>query len=97
MNTVAHRDYSINTRRIQIFLFKDRLEINSPGRLPNTLTIEKIKTGNSALRNPSLIKYLDNLRYIDVLGRGIPMVVREMRDRVQFVEEGEIFKVKVWV
>jgi ATP-dependent DNA helicase RecG len=95
VNAVAHRDYSINSRRIQIFLFSNRLEVISPGRIPNTLTIDKIKTGNSALRNPTVVKYLDNLRYIDALGRGVPMIVREMGEKVTFREEGELFKVVV--
>jgi ATP-dependent DNA helicase RecG len=95
VNAVAHRDYSINSRRIQIFLFSNRLEVISPGRIPNTLTIEKIKTGNSALRNPTVVKYLDNLRYIDALGRGVPMIVREMGEKVSFREEGELFKVVI--
>ncbi|MGK7394613.1 MAG: RNA-binding domain-containing protein [Candidatus Cyclobacteriaceae bacterium M3_2C_046] len=95
VNAVAHRNYAITSRRIQILLFSDRLEITSPGRIPNTLTIEKIKTGNSALRNPAIIKYLDNLRYIDALGRGIPMIIRQMGDKVAFSEEGELFKVVI--
>jgi hypothetical protein len=82
-------------RRIQIFLFSNRIEVTSPGRIPNTLTIEKIKTGNSALRNHTIVKYLDNLRYIDALGRGVPMIVREMGEKVTFREEGELFKVIV--
>jgi len=96
VNAVAHRDYSIAARRIQVFLFADRVEVSSPGRIPNTLTIDKIKTGNSALRNPVIVKYLDNLRYIDALGRGIPMIVREMGEKVNFREEGELFKVVIF-
>jgi ATP-dependent DNA helicase RecG len=80
-------------RRIQNFLFSNRIEVTSPGRIPYTLTIEKIKTGNSALRNPTIVKYLDNLRYIDALGRGVPMIIREMGEKVTFREEGELFKV----
>jgi ATP-dependent DNA helicase RecG len=78
VNAVVHRDYSIYNEKIKIFIFKNRIEIISPGRLGNTLTIEKIKVGNSAPRNHFLLKYLDNMRYIDGLGRGIPMMFKEM-------------------
>lgn len=97
VNAVAHRDYSLSGRKIQIRLFRDRLEIISPGQLPNTLTLEKIRYGNSAPRNIFLIKYLDNMRYFDGLGRGIPMIIREMGERVVFAEEGELFKVSMGI
>jgi ATP-dependent DNA helicase RecG len=74
VNACLHRNYSIVGSRIRVFLFKDRLEIRSPGRLPNTVTIEKMKAGVSYATNPILLKFMENLRYIDKLGRGIPMV-----------------------
>ncbi|RWX52016.1 putative ATP-dependent DNA helicase recG C-terminal [Candidatus Electrothrix marina] len=64
----------------------------SPGRLPDTLTIEKILTGNSAPRNYFLLKYLDNMKFIDGLGRGVPMMRREMGERLRYQEEGEILR-----
>ena len=67
------------------------MEIRSPGRLPNTLNLEKIRYGNSAPRNLFILKYLDNLRYVDGLGRGIPMILREMNERARFEEIGELF------
>ena len=42
MNAVVHRDYSIQGSAIRLSLFEDRLEINSPGCLPNNLTIESM-------------------------------------------------------
>ena len=62
-----------------MYVFRDRLEISSHGRLPNTLNLEKILTGNSAPRNQFLLKYLDNMKYIDGLGRGVPMIARETK------------------
>lgn len=90
VNAVCHRDYSIINRRITVYLFKNRLEISSPGRLPNTLTLEKILTGNSAPRNTFLLKYLDNMKYIDGLGRGVPMIKQAMQEHFEYSEEGEI-------
>jgi len=91
VNAVCHRDYSLINRKIQIFVYRNRVEIRSPGRLPNTLNLEKIRYGNSAPRNLFILKYLDNLRYVDGLGRGIPMILREMQDRARFEQIGELF------
>ena len=74
VNACLHRNYAIVGSRIRVFLFDDRLEVRSPGRLPNTVTIEKMKNGVSYASNPVLLKFMENLRYIDKLGRGIPMV-----------------------
>lgn len=71
VNALIHRDYYIKSS-IKVFIFDDRIEIISPGKLPNTLTIEKIKSGTSIARNPILFsnaRYL--LPYIGV-GSGIP-------------------------
>ena len=96
VNSCVHRDYSIVGSKIRIFMFADRLEFITPGRLPNTVTIEKLKAGVSYARNPILVKFMENLRYIDRLGRGLPMVWREMQKiggSVEFKELGEEFKV----
>jgi len=60
-------------------MFDNRIEFHSPGKLPNTVTIEKMKIGVSYSRNPFLVKYMENLRYIDQLGRGIPMIIKTMQ------------------
>jgi len=92
VNALCHRDYSIVTRKTQLFIFKDRMELRNPGRLANTLTLEMIRYGNSAPRNIFLVKLMDNLRYIDGLGRGVPMIVRSMGERAEFYEDGDLFK-----
>jgi len=84
VNAVSHRDYSISQRKISVYLFSDRIEITSPGNLPNSLTLDKIRYGNSAPRNIFLVKYLDNMRYFDGLGRGIPMMIQSMGEKVSF-------------
>ena len=50
VNAVAHRDYSMSSRRIRLSMFKGRLEIDSPGQLPNGMTIEGMDT-SQATRN----------------------------------------------
>jgi ATP-dependent DNA helicase RecG len=95
-NAVVHRNYSIAGSKIRVFLFDDRLEVISPGRLPNAVTIEKLRFGVSFAINPVIVKFMENLRYVDQLGRGLPMVCQEaVRNgkTVQFKEIGEEFKV----
>ena len=50
VNAVAHRDYSMRSRRIRISMFKNRLEIDSPGQLPNGMTIDAMEV-SQAVRN----------------------------------------------
>ena len=47
VNAVVHRDYAIQGSRIRISMFADRLEINSPGGLPNNLTIDSMDVRQS--------------------------------------------------
>lgn len=71
-NALIHRDYSLYGGQIQLLIFSDRLEIRSPGKLPNTLTIDMIKEGASYTRNPVLMKFAENYGYVEHLGMGIP-------------------------
>jgi ATP-dependent DNA helicase RecG len=82
-----------------LFKFQNRLEFRSPGRLTNTVSIEKIRHGVSYARNPVILKFMENLRYIDQLGRGIPMVILEaakIGGDVTFEEVGEEFVVRLY-
>jgi Predicted transcriptional regulator containing an HTH domain and an uncharacterized domain shared with the mammalian protein Schlafen len=56
-NALLHRDYFINAP-IRILIFDNRIEIISPGTLPNTLTVEEAKFGNPITRNHQLVKRL---------------------------------------
>jgi ATP-dependent DNA helicase RecG len=94
VNACLHRNYAITGSSIRVFLFEDRLEVRSPGRLPNAVTIEKMKAGVSFALNPVLLKFMQNLRYIDKLGRGIPMVNRIAKQNnkpLWLEEQGEEF------
>jgi len=66
VNALIHRDYLISAP-IRIFIFDNRLEIISPGHLPNT--IENIKNGNSNIRNPILASFAAKI--LPGLGNGI--------------------------
>ena len=99
VNACVHRNYSIYGSNIRVFLFSNRLEVISPGRLPNTVTVEKLSVGTSFARNPTLVRFMENLGYVDKLGRGLPMVWQEAKKlgrQVQFAENGEEFKVTLY-
>ncbi len=96
VNACVHRNYAISGSRIRVLMFDDRMEFISPGRLPNTVTIDKLKRGVSYAVNPVILKFMENLRYIDKLGRGLPMVCHEAEKlgrQVSFAELGEEFQV----
>jgi ATP-dependent DNA helicase RecG len=56
VNALVHRDYMVSAA-IRLLIFDDRIEIISPGHLPNNLTVEKIQVGNSNIRNPILMSF----------------------------------------
>lgn len=70
VNAVAHRDYTIAGAAIRVFLFRDRLEIRSPGSLPNTLTLESLSY-RQFTRNQSIAGFLAGLGYMERRGKGI--------------------------
>ncbi len=86
VNALIHRDYFISAV-IRIFIFEDRIEIISPGHLPNNLTIEKIRTGNSNIRNPILASFVaKKLLPYRGLGSGIRRSLEEWPD-IEFIDD----------
>ena len=69
VNAVAHRDYAMRGSRIRLSIFADRLEIQSPGTLPNSLTVANI-ADRQATRNELLVSVLGRMPTGDVRGRG---------------------------
>ncbi|HKL87340.1 MAG TPA: ATP-binding protein [Treponemataceae bacterium] len=91
VNAVAHRDYSIYGSKIRLHLFSDRLEIFSPGSIPNTMTIESISQRQSArnelitsllARCPMNVEATGSKRsYImDKRGEGVPIIITESEE-----------------
>lgn len=76
VNALIHRDYLISAP-IRLFVLDRRIEIISPGHLPNHLNIENIRAGISNIRNPILASYVAKgvLPYRG-LGSGIPRALR---------------------
>jgi ATP-dependent DNA helicase RecG len=78
-NALIHRDYFISAP-IRVFIFSDRVEIISPGHLPNNLTVENIKTGNSNIRNPILASFATKILPYRGLGNGVRRALKEYPD-----------------
>lgn len=93
VNALLHRDYSKNAV-IRLFIFKNRVEIISPGRLPNHLTVENIKNGNSVMRNSLLASFGTKMLPYSGIGSGIPRILAR-HPSSEFVDdqEGEQFTV----
>ncbi len=92
-NALIHRDYFISAP-IRIFIFANRIEIISPGNLPNNLTIQNIKSGNSNIRNPILASFATRLLPYRGLGNGIRRALKAYPG-IEFIDDREnnFFKV----
>ena len=78
VNAVAHRDYSMSARRIRLSMFRDRLEVDSPGQMPNGMTIEGMET-MQATRNEVIASVFGRLPVGDVLGSNHRRYLMERR------------------
>lgn len=79
-NAIIHRDYTIAGTGIAVWIYDDRIEIKSPGGLPNTITIEKMKVGVKYHRNPVLAQYFFDANMVERAGQGIPKSNRWLRE-----------------
>lgn len=70
LNALVHRDWT-RPVDIEVTRYADRLEIISPGALPNTMTIEKMKAGRRTPRNPIVLKVMRDYGYVDARGMGV--------------------------
>jgi ATP-dependent DNA helicase RecG len=92
-NALVHRDY-FSPAYIRIFIFENRVEIISPGHLPNNLSIENIKKGISMPRNPVLVSFAAKILPYRGLGNGIRRALKEY-PHIEFIDDrqGNEFKV----
>ena len=72
VNALIHRDYLLSSTDIELALYSNRLEIISPGRLPNGITTERMRTGCRAARNQLLKDVMRDYRYLEHMGMGVP-------------------------
>ncbi|OGQ97492.1 MAG: transcriptional regulator [Deltaproteobacteria bacterium RIFOXYA12_FULL_61_11] len=70
VNALAHRDWT-RFVEVEIVGYQDRLEITSPGSLPNSMTVEKMLAGQRVARNPIIVEVLRDYGYVDARGMGI--------------------------
>ncbi len=91
-NSLIHRDYFVSAP-VKVLVFADRVEIISPGHLPNNLTIENIKMGNSNIRNPILASFAPKILPYRGLGSGIKRAIKAYPD-IELIDDraGNTFK-----
>jgi ATP-dependent DNA helicase RecG len=94
-NALIHRDYFVSAP-VRVLVFVNRVEIISPGHLPNNLTIENIKVGNSNIRNPILASFAAKLLNYRGLGSGLLRVFRAW-PQIELIDDrsGNLFHVIV--
>ena len=86
---------------IELSIYADRVEVISPGRLPNTVTVDKMRAGYRASRNELIKEVLRDYRYIEATGLGVPRkIVEGMRahngTETDLIEEDDRFIVRLW-
>ena len=97
VNALAHRNYTIATAPITFYIYNDRIEIKSPGRLVYPLTISGLEKDGPIHRNEAICNIFSKTRYMEHVGNGIKRMKDAMRahglDEPEFTESGEFFKV----
>ena len=101
VNALVHRDYSIVGTDVDLLVFSDRLEVRSPGRLPNTVTPEGMRRGMRYARNQMLVNVMRDYGYVDARGMGVrAKVIPGMREHngtePELIEEEHRFTVRLW-
>ncbi len=101
VNALVHRDYSISGTDTTLSIFSNRVEIQSPGRLPNTVTIDGMKSGMRYARNQTLVNVMRDYGYVDARGMGIRnKVIPSMRahngTEPEMMEDEYRFTVRLW-
>ena len=81
VNALIHRDYLLTSTDVELAVYGDRLEIVSPGRLPNGITPDRMRFGTRSARNQLLKDVMRDYRYLEHMGMGVPRkIVRGMRE-----------------
>lgn len=77
VNSLTHRNYSIIGDYIRVSLYDDRLEIFSPGKLPNIVTLDNMKNTRYS-RNPRIARVLSEFGWVKELNEGVKRIYDEM-------------------
>ena len=98
-NAVCHRSY-LSSGKIQVALFDDRLEVTSPGMLDSEITIEKMKTGLSKIRNRGIAAAFSYMNIVEAWGSGIPKMFREAEEyglrEPELIDMGSDFRINLY-
>lgn len=100
VNALIHRDYLLSSTDIELSVYSDRLEIVSPGRLPNGITTTRMRTGCRAARNQLIKDVMRDYGYLEHMGMGVPRkMIRGMREHngtdPELIEGEETFTVRL--
>lgn len=100
VNALIHRDYLLASTDIELAIYEDRLEIISPGKLPNGITPDRMRVGTRAARNQLLKDVMRDYGYLEHMGMGVPLIIiRGMKEHNEtepdLVEENERFMVRL--
>ncbi|MEA2083507.1 MAG: ATP-binding protein [Thermodesulfobacteriota bacterium] len=101
VNALVHRDYLLSGTTVELSIYEDRLEVVSPGRLPNGITPQRMITGCRSARNQLLKDVMRDYGYLEHMGMGVPRkIVKEMQKHngtsPDLVEDEERFLVRLW-
>ena len=101
VNALIHRDYLLYGSDIELSVYANRLEVTSPGRLPNGITLERMRTGCRAARNQLLKDIMRDYGYLEHMGMGVPRkIIRGMLEHngtePLLTEDGESFRVTIF-
>lgn len=101
VNALIHRDYLLSDTDIELAIYEDRLEVISPGKLPNGITPERMRLGTRAARNSFLKDFMRDYGYLEHMGMGVPRkIIKGMKEHngsePQLIEENERFTVRLF-
>ena len=80
VNAIAHRDYTI-AGPVRLLVFDDRVEVRTPGGLPNSVRLGQLPAGVHILRNPTVYNLLLKRGLVTDAGSGIPRMIRLLREK----------------
>lgn len=98
VNAVGHRDYSLRGAAVEVRLYDDAVEVESPGNLAGYVTVENLREAQYS-RNERIMDALQRLGYVEEAGQGIDRMIAEMEDALleppQFEERSSSFLVRL--
>ncbi len=99
-NAFQHRDWTIFGQQIRVYMFSNRMEIFSPGRLPNTMNLSNALSGVSYYRNPIHAQLLRDFEITERTGRGLNKIMKFYREhkyrQPEFEADPNFFKVTIF-